>query len=536
MPLSATQLAELKTLEGAVSTAITNLEAADPAQIEASVVALATAQSNLTTFTATLTADTVTPPTPAPLTFSSPPAQVATVGEPWELNLLSLIGGGTEPYSVAISPAIPGVSISGTTLSGDPTTASPQFQIAVTITDKSNPVQSKTGSFELTVNATAPLIMGAVEVETWTVGQPIKPVTLTSTGGTQEDLVYTVGGLCPGLSIEGNQVVGTPTDNPAATDPSNTNSMTFTVKDSAGNTNTGALVTWTLVDSTVTPPPPPPTGTLVPTVPSNFPVPTALVKDYEFASMPSATAATGTPDFVPTWFGNSAKQNGTNMSASRVNVVNGVGVTYELGTDGVGGIMSSDPNDGQHASGKGFSLQPTAGKPVYIEADLGLPATAAGKLADWIEWWLNGQTWPENGEIDILETLSALAAAHTQWGSGSSNQGGQGAGLASQGPGRCIAGVMWTTTGVTFFYNRVQVWTHTYASAAETTAMNFPKYVILGISLPIAAGVDLAEPATLTCASIRAWQGPTSVVDAAELILDQVNSDAARDLSEAGAT
>ncbi len=62
MPLSSAQLTELNTLEAAVATAITALQAADPAELEQAVTNLVTAQTNLKTFTATLVADAVTPP------------------------------------------------------------------------------------------------------------------------------------------------------------------------------------------------------------------------------------------------------------------------------------------------------------------------------------------------------------------------------------------------------------------------------------------------------------------------------------------
>ena len=46
----------------------------------------------------------------------------------------------------------------------------------------------------------------------------------------------------------------------------------------------------------------------------------------------------------------------------------------------------------------------------YMEARIWLPGSA--RIADWPAFWADGQNWPTDGEIDVLEGLSGQACVH----------------------------------------------------------------------------------------------------------------------------
>ena len=50
----------------------------------------------------------------------------------------------------------------------------------------------------------------------------------------------------------------------------------------------------------------------------------------------------------------------------------------------------------------------------FIEARVWLPAVAGnpGEVANWPGVWADGQSWPEDGEIDIAEGLDGEVCAH----------------------------------------------------------------------------------------------------------------------------
>jgi hypothetical protein len=47
-----------------------------------------------------------------------------------------------------------------------------------------------------------------------------------------------------------------------------------------------------------------------------------------------------------------------------------------------------------------------------VEVRACLPAAAGGQVADWPSIWLDGQSWPADGEIDLAEGLAGRLAVH----------------------------------------------------------------------------------------------------------------------------
>ncbi len=232
---------------------------------------------------------------------------------------------------------------------------------------------------------------------------------------------------------------------------------------------------------------------VLPDVPSGTSVPTVLLQDWEFAGLRALPTA-----WAPSWFGNGNTQNGTLMESANVTMgANGVNLAV---TATSGSIISTNPNDGQHTHGTGFQLQPTASKPVYVEYQL--RSLTAAALENWIGVWMNGQNWPLTGEIDVMESLGSFTY-HIEYGpagttfgdAGFENPGGSGGDFV---PGTHTFGLLWTTKGVTFYYDGVKV-------GSETASLTGPMYLVAENSNPLSGAAP--TPATVTLGYVRVWQG-----------------------------
>ena len=58
----------------------------------------------------------------------------------------------------------------------------------------------------------------------------------------------------------------------------------------------------------------------------------------------------------------------------------------------------------------------------YVEARIYVPDNGAGGLQNWPAFWMTGQDWPIDGEIDVLEGLGGPACGHFHYGSASNPQ------------------------------------------------------------------------------------------------------------------
>lgn len=242
--------------------------------------------------------------------------------------------------------------------------------------------------------------------------------------------------------------------------------------------------------TTVTPPPPP--ALYLPTTDGSIPstdIPSVIAVDWNFQTL------TGLPKaLVPSWFGNIGKQNATTMLAANVSLVE-EGLQLALTAAGTGAIVSSNPWDGQHASGAGYQVAPTAEYPVYIEFNgLVLPVVGS-KVANWPALWLDGQIWPVDGEIDVLEGLSGTLAYHIHYGSGGGSAQGKAVSYVTP-PDR--VGVLWTPTSQTFFYEGVNV-------GATSEALTSPQYILMENSLAISGTPPSLLPANFIVGRCTVW-------------------------------
>jgi Glycosyl hydrolases family 16 len=224
----------------------------------------------------------------------------------------------------------------------------------------------------------------------------------------------------------------------------------------------------------------------LPTAPASAGAPATMVLDDEFS-----TGALNTSLWAPDWFGSGNSSNATTMLSSNVSV-GANGLALQLNGPQSGGLVSSDPEDGQPGH-TGFQIAPTPTKPVFVEFRATVPGSANGMVANWPALWLVGQTWPEDGEIDVMEGLGGTAAYHIHYGSGAGTAQG---GSANHSAGTHTYGVLWTTTGVTFFYDGVAVGT-------ATEALTNPMFLVMENSYD--SGDPTLVPATLDVRYVRVW-------------------------------
>jgi Putative Ig domain len=228
----------------------------------------------------------------------------------------------------------------------------------------------------------------------------------------------------------------------------------------------------------------------VPLVPKGTLIPGgAPVKRWAFAGLATLPA-----DWAPSWFGDGNTQNGTKMSSALVSM-GPAGVNLGI-TATQGSIISTNPSDGQHASGTGYQVVPTASQPVYVQF-LGKGLTAA-TLKNWLALWLDGQSWPADSEIDVMEAFGNFEA-HLEFPNGSGGVSNPGLVGGSFVPGDHSFGVLWKLGSAQVFYDGLSIGT-----LNAPGYLNEPMYLIAENSKSSGqAGV----PSTLTVSEVAVWQG-----------------------------
>jgi Glycosyl hydrolases family 16 len=137
----------------------------------------------------------------------------------------------------------------------------------------------------------------------------------------------------------------------------------------------------------------------------------------------------------------------------------------------------------------------------FIEARVWLPSEPGnpGGAADWPAVWLDGQNWPQDGEIDIAEGLGGQVCAHFH---GPANPQGIGAGNGSGCPGGTFTdgwhtfAANWEPGIVTYYYDGVAV------GSVASGITSAPMFVVLDY----AAGNPFQAPATMKIDYVRVWQ------------------------------
>jgi beta-glucanase (GH16 family) len=207
--------------------------------------------------------------------------------------------------------------------------------------------------------------------------------------------------------------------------------------------------------------------------------------DDEFANDSSLNTTVWSPD----WFGSGNTQNQTLMTSSNVSISGGY-LNLEA-TSSSGAIVSTNPDDVQTGH---TGYQFTYG---YAEAKIYLPASGS-EIANWPAWWTNGQDWPTDGEMDIMEGLGGSACYHFHYGT-SGNPQGPGGCASGNYSGWHIYGADWQPGSVTYYYDGTEV------GQITSGITSMPMYLIIENSTGSYGG-PVVTPTDMLVDYVRVWQ------------------------------
>ena len=128
----------------------------------------------------------------------------------------------------------------------------------------------------------------------------------------------------------------------------------------------------------------------------------------------------------------------------------------------------------------------------YFESRIYLPGSG-GSIANWPAWWTDGQSWPTDGEMDVMEGLEGQACWHFH-----SPAGGPGSCSTNDFTGWHTYGADWEPGSVTYYYDGRQV------GRITTGITSAPMYLILNdaVNQP---GSGFAAASTMQVDYVRVW-------------------------------
>ena len=161
------------------------------------------------------------------------------------------------------------------------------------------------------------------------------------------------------------------------------------------------------------------------------------------------------------------------------------GITYPY----TGAIVTTNPSDGRGSGGFEYTYGVLEAR-VYVPAD-------GTVIADWPAVWADGQSWPTDGEDDVMEGLDGVACAtfHDPLDVGTRTR----ACSTTVTPGWHTFASNWQPGSVTYYYDGVVVATVT---SGVTSA---PMYLLLSNTVKIGEPAD-TEPASMQVQYVRVWQ------------------------------
>lgn len=136
----------------------------------------------------------------------------------------------------------------------------------------------------------------------------------------------------------------------------------------------------------------------------------------------------------------------------------------------------------------------------FIEARIHLPGN--GTPENWAAFWANGQDWPYDGEIDVMETLGGEPRWHYHYAgpNGSDRSYGSDVDLISPKSGWHTFGADWQPGRITFYYDGKAV------GSVTSNVTSSPMYLILSNSLSSYISGPMVAPSTMQVDYVRHWQ------------------------------
>lgn len=128
-----------------------------------------------------------------------------------------------------------------------------------------------------------------------------------------------------------------------------------------------------------------------------------------------------------------------------------------------------------------------------FEARIYLPGDGT-TVYNWPAFWTDGQQWPEDGEIDVMEALQGFTTCHFHY-----IGGGPSGGCPNVGSGWHTFAADWEPGEITYYYDGEEVGQITSGVTSD------PMYLVLENSVA-AASADTSVPATLKVDYVRVWQ------------------------------
>ena len=133
----------------------------------------------------------------------------------------------------------------------------------------------------------------------------------------------------------------------------------------------------------------------------------------------------------------------------------------------------------------------------FMEARIWLPGHG-GQIINWPAFWADGQNWPKDGEIDVLEGLGGKACWHFI--NPATVRGGCAAGTFSN--GWHTFGADWEPRSITYYYDgRV-------AGTIKSGITHAPMYLILNNATAHRYQIPIQVPADMRVTYVRVWQHP----------------------------
>jgi|GEM_PF-1170543 len=204
-----------------------------------------------------------------------------------------------------------------------------------------------------------------------------------------------------------------------------------------------------------------------------------------------------TADWTPNWLGSCCTQITAPVNTTEDAAYDPAQVTVSGGTLRFA-LISSPITIGSKTYPYRSGMIQSNGKHQYtfgaFEARLYFPASGTS-IANWPAWWTDGQNWPTDGEMDIVEGLSGSACYnfHSQ----------------QSPPGGCPTGNFtgwhtyasnWQSGVVKYYYDGVLVGTQ------NTGITSSPMYLILNYATGGCCTGPVVVPATMQVDYVRVWQ------------------------------